>query len=426
MVMNRERESIRTEPGLNVAGDAIWFGFLLREQLDPTALIDGELPSFDRDHPSDVAEIARAIRDACENELQSSGKRAAIVPLSGGLDSRLVLATLLELLPAKDIHCYTYGFKGHLDYEIAPLVARRAGVSHTRRGFHEIGFDLDEFEASVRGLSLEHAPTFNLIAHYYTKKLSGLCLAELPSDAALWSGFLGDRVWAGKWLGEPEASPEHQLRDSVARYVATYAHPFKARLLRGRYDPVERLLAVYANAPAPPKHSSWCEVIDLQQRQYSVKTSFVDDGRRYVFPLAAPDVVSRLLSLPVAQRAQYRFYRRYAFERHAALFSCPTTTRLGAPLRRSQLHEQFDRGLRLTRKRLERWLNVRLSRFEARRYDTALVESTWPQHRIAVARGLERARRRFSELGFEKVTDAETPFADRAVSQTLASLGYLL
>ncbi len=424
--MNRDAGCSRADPRAETVGDAVWFGFPLREQLNPTTLIDFEIPSLERARPADVSEIRGALRDWCERELRTSGKRVAVVPLSGGLDSRLVLATLLELLPAKDIHCYTYGFEGHLDYEIAPLVARRAGVSHTLRGFHEISFDLEEFEASVGDLTIENAPSLNLIAHYYTKKLSALCLAELPSDAAIWSGFLGDRVWVGKWLGEPEPPPERELRASIARYVATYAHPFKARLLSGRYDPVERLLAIYANAGSRPEHSSWCEVIDLQQRQYSVKKSFVDGDRRYVFPLAAPGVVSSLLSLPVAQRAEYRFYRRYALDGHAALFSCPTTTRFGAPLRRSQLREQLDRGLRLTRKRLERLLHVRLSRFEARRYDAALVDSTWPEHRIAARRGLERACRRLSELGFANARDAEPPFADRAVSQTLASLGYLL
>jgi hypothetical protein len=403
-------------------GDAIWFGFPLRERLSATTLIDFELSSVGNDRPVGVDEIRRTLLEACERELVTQGTRTALVPLSGGLDSRLVLSTLLELLPARDIHCYTYGFKGHLDFEIAPIVARKAGVSHTLRAFHEIAFDVTELEASVRGLDLESAPTLNLVAHYYTKKLSALCLAELPSDAAIWSGFLGDRMWAGKWLDQPSLA----LRDSVARYTHSYADTLKSELVSGKYDPLERLLALYQPTPSPPANSSWCELIDLQQRQYSVKRSFIDGARRYVFPLAFPDVVQRLLSLPASQRQQYRFYRRYVQRYHAGLFSCPCTTRFGAPLRGSQLREQLDRGLRLTRQRLERLLHVRLGRFEARRYDTALVDSTWPEHRVAVQRGLERMRGRLAELGITSLVDLEARATNRAVSQTLASLGYVL
>lgn len=412
-----------SDGGRSVAaiGDAIWFGFPLRERSAPHALVDLEPTSFEAERRADVADVRRLLRDYCERELEAGGKRVAIVPLSGGLDSRLVLATLLELLPARDIYCYTYGFEGHLDYQIAPIVARKAGVSHVVRGFHEIAFDLDELEASVKGLDVESTPTLNLIAHYYTKKLSALCLAELPSDAALWSGFLGDRVWAGKWLAEPPLG----LRDSVANYVGSYAHPIKTQLLQGNYDPLQRLLAIYEGTRHPPG-SSWCEWIDLLQRQYHVKRSFVDGERKYVFPLAAPDVVKSLLSMPISQRQQYRFYRRYALGGHAKLFGCPTTTRFGAPLRGSQLREQVDRGLRLARQRIERALHVRLGRFEARRYDTALVDSTWPEHRVAIRRGLESTSRRLAELGSTNAVDFEAVIGDRAASQVLASLGYVL
>lgn len=52
------------------------------------------------------------------------------VPLSGGLDSRAILASLLLFTEARNITTYTFGVPGTLDYEIGNSIGRVAGTRH--------------------------------------------------------------------------------------------------------------------------------------------------------------------------------------------------------------------------------------------------------------------------------------------------------
>ena len=58
--------------------------------------------------------------------------REHVVPLSGGLDSRLILGALLEHSDARDIRTFTYGIAGSYDFEIGNAVPL-SGTSWLRR-----------------------------------------------------------------------------------------------------------------------------------------------------------------------------------------------------------------------------------------------------------------------------------------------------
>jgi asparagine synthetase B (glutamine-hydrolysing) len=82
----------------------------------------------------DEIEAGRCIHECFRNALLRRISRYAtkklIVPLSGGLDSRYIIASLLELVSADQITAVTFGSKGTYDYEIGAAVARAAGVRH--------------------------------------------------------------------------------------------------------------------------------------------------------------------------------------------------------------------------------------------------------------------------------------------------------
>lgn len=417
--MNDTGGAAATRERRHLVGDLCWFGFPLRHGLPVATVADFELPELPVESGGDEREVHRLMLETCAKLL--GARRPVIVPLSGGLDSRLVLATLLELLPASEIYCYTYGFREHLDFEIAPLVARAAGVHHLRRSFDEVPFVAAEVTALGRVRSLSAVDHFNLASHFYTRQITALCLAELPPQAPIWSGFLGDRLWSGRWLERIDPP----LPAAAREYAAAYAHPVKEQVLRGRYEPAGRLLGLSRELRRLPG-SSWCEQFDLQQRQYYVKRSLQVAAREYVFPLAAPELVVALLSLPPERRAQRRFLRQYLHRHHAALFGLPTTGAFGSPLRWSPARAAGDRILRLARERLERRLGRSLGRFAARRYGVELVEATWPEHRAWVRAGLEQARLALAAVGLDGPLDLDAALRDRPLSQQLASLGYLL
>jgi asparagine synthase (glutamine-hydrolysing) len=49
-----------------------------------------------------------------------------VVPLSGGLDSRIIVA-MLKRLGVEDVICFTYGKKGNREAEISRQVAEALG-----------------------------------------------------------------------------------------------------------------------------------------------------------------------------------------------------------------------------------------------------------------------------------------------------------
>jgi asparagine synthetase B (glutamine-hydrolysing) len=72
-----------------------------------------------------------------------SGKQY-IVPISGGIDSRALLATMIEFTDSKNLYTYTYGTPGTLDFEIGNYIAKKAGTIHRNYPLTEYTYKLDE------------------------------------------------------------------------------------------------------------------------------------------------------------------------------------------------------------------------------------------------------------------------------------------
>jgi asparagine synthetase B (glutamine-hydrolysing) len=59
-----------------------------------------------------------------------SATESILLPLSGGYDSRLILAFLLEIVPADRIIAYTFGQQGTYDFKIGKKIAKKFGIRH--------------------------------------------------------------------------------------------------------------------------------------------------------------------------------------------------------------------------------------------------------------------------------------------------------
>lgn len=138
-------------------------------------------------------------------------KSVNVVPLSGGMDSRIILAALCELTSASNIHTYTFGVPGAYDYEIPNRVAAHFGTKHTN-------FDAKDTAYTVEGLiraaiscdgntEVFHPLVLNRVADHY------------QPDSIYWSGFAGDLV--GGAFGEKFSGkdPKQELIDYEKRGI---------------------------------------------------------------------------------------------------------------------------------------------------------------------------------------------------------------
>ncbi len=128
-----------------------------------------------------------------------------IVPLSGGMDSRIVLAALLEFTEARNIHTYTFGMPGSYDYEIPNSIARKLGTKHTNFNAEDTSYSIDGLVraavASDGNTEVFHPLVLNRVADHY------------DSGATYWSGLGGDFVGGG--LGSNKMKGKNPLQHLI-------------------------------------------------------------------------------------------------------------------------------------------------------------------------------------------------------------------
>lgn len=116
--------------------------------------------------------MAQLFERVFDRFLRSMQGRRIVVPLSGGLDSRLIV-TALKQAGARDVVCFTYGAPGNRDSVISGEVARRLGYE-----WHFVPY------SSERWRTWGHSDT----GRAYLQDASGLCsLAHLQD----WPAVMG-------------------------------------------------------------------------------------------------------------------------------------------------------------------------------------------------------------------------------------------
>jgi len=125
-------------------------------------------------------------------EKRIKDQNQVIIPLSGGKDSRAILAAALQIKPSNDIITFSYGKKRSYDFKIAKKVAAKAGVKNIEIPVEKSNFDLQ----------------FNNILEYHDGLFNAL--PSLPFDGferireygdTIISGYIGDFIFGSNMPG---------------------------------------------------------------------------------------------------------------------------------------------------------------------------------------------------------------------------------
>lgn len=115
-----------------------------------------------------------------------------VVPLSGGWDSRLILAALRDRTDR--VIAVTLGCPGQLDYEIGARVAEAAGVEHVPVALDHFQIEWDALKATA------HHATWTYMPDALYLSIASRAAADLAGPGArTWSGFLGDPLTGGHY-----------------------------------------------------------------------------------------------------------------------------------------------------------------------------------------------------------------------------------
>ena len=157
--------------------------------------------------------------------IKSLNNRTAIVPLSGGYDSRLV-AVILKNAGYKNVICYTYGRSGNSEYKLAKLVADKLQYKHI---FVEYKKELwqnylndktfiNYFKYSSNGVSMTFLQEYFAVKYLKDKKL-------IPDDSVFIPGHSGDFL-GGSHLTKYNFSPKMKasvIKQKIYDHYFTYA-----------------------------------------------------------------------------------------------------------------------------------------------------------------------------------------------------------
>ena len=297
-----------------------------------------------------------------------------ILPLSGGLDSRLILTYLLKFLPAGEISTFTFGVPGSLDYEIGNAVARSAGTRHFAMDLSEsenLQKIIESQSYSLGFTNLNNLPPISLLSD------------EFDLNSALyWSGFMGDPLFGSHW---PVASSGSFRQDIIAKEEngMNFQEDFEFR-----QECMSAFSSEFSVDNVQTAHES--EYWDLEYRQkFFVTPQIFFKKINYATPFISPATLEFANELSVEDI--YKSYFYHSFLRHCGpLFTLPTKTYLGSPIPGSLLpmlafdvrRFVYGRSLRLRKKKLANYyvdLNFHKEKLRGCYLDSLelLIEKNW-------------------------------------------------
>lgn len=278
---------------------------------------------------------------SAEVKRQIEGLDSIWVPLSGGIDSRFLLACALEAVAPEQIHTLTFGSAHSLDARIGSRLAKLCGVKNTlllpdERPLREI---IDQNFAVAEGL-------YWTVPDYPVKPFNDL----LPNNTMALSGFVGDPVFGSKEgklsIHESAAGREDELV-KVFWKSGTYVNEtsIDALLELREHDPlhVKEIFRAIPGETMMERFDHW------YFGQHSVnRTMFAVTPARakafYVMPFIAGPVLDTAFAIPTELRTKQIAYFAALKSRFPKFYNFPTTRNHGFPL-----HVRRSPSLLLTR-----------------------------------------------------------------------------
>lgn len=348
------------------------------------------------------------------------GVSDVILPLSGGLDSRLILACLLECLPANKIHAFTYGLDNHLDFDIPPLIAKKTGIHFTQVNLADISIQPNII--NPQDYTLINTPAHNLIGFRITQTASkeALIKLDLNEKTPVWSGFFGDRIFTGLFSTQKQG-----LTDSCSAYIDQYKMT-PLSFFPKHYNPAEKLITRYKEQQKPV-NCTWLEWIDWEQRQSRVQSNLMTLDNPYYFPFAESEVITAILSFTASTRKNGQLQRQYFHEFHPDLAKLAVTSRFGYPMRKHSLFEQTDRLQRLLLTKIDSLLGTQCQPFQRKPITQERFAKKIEGYEETIRFGKGEAIKALSTLKIQGENNSFSAFTNnRTKNEGFASIGYLI
>lgn len=242
--------------------------------------------------------------------------RTTFIPLSGGLDSRALLAAALEA--GADIETLTFGVPGSMDYEYGNCVSKVAGSRHRNLNLLDHLPDTTALVEAVRNGG-RWTYTFDV---YFNRLLT----EQMGISPIVLNGFLGDPVAGAHY--KPQLSDDSRV---VKAFIDSQKFTRKADLCQPESILEESPLTM--NCVPEVLGLTAYERLDFAIRQVGAIQPIVIDPKVDIrTPFADPEWLQFILSAPDRWRNNCRLYEAALLLRWPELFRQPTKNYLGLGL----------------------------------------------------------------------------------------------
>lgn len=270
--------------------------------------------------------------DMLANEIAGhiQGRDHHVIPMSGGLDSRLILCELLHCVPADRISLFTFGIPGSYDYEIPGMIAKKLGIQIERVDLNKVLLDTNKLVDSI-------TPS-NMWTYLFDSYYNRLVFKLFGKDVVYWSGFMGNNL-AGEHL-DWYSGPSWEV--ACDTFIMHERRCNAIQLYSSEYDPKQSIMMSPDGTIVP-----YIDQLDFRHRQPKCILSILNapsKDYKQVFPLTSKPYMNYMMGLPFKERKGEVFYRNLIMSRCKALNDIPVKRTYCLPL-------QYEGTLRMKIKR---------------------------------------------------------------------------
>jgi asparagine synthase (glutamine-hydrolysing) len=244
--------------------------------------------------------------------------KTAVIPLSGGYDSRLIVH-MFNKLNYKNVICFTYGEASNWEAQISEKVAKFYGynwifVEYTKEELFQLYSNIDEyFDFSVKHSSFGHTQDLLAVKKLFENKL-------IPEDGVFIPGHSGDFV-AGTHipLGWESINIVNHLYN---KHCNLWQNPYEKQVK----NLISNQLGFIGNKAEKIEFWDWRE----RQAKYICNSVKVYEyfGYSWLLPLWSKEIMDFWTKVPISKKEGRSLYLKYALSLHGDILANPKRNKI--------------------------------------------------------------------------------------------------
>ncbi|MCB1060438.1 MAG: hypothetical protein KDB65_09415 [Calditrichaeota bacterium] len=263
-------------------------------------------------------ELRDVLFEAVRREIGAAQR--VIVPISGGMDSRVLLRMALDILPREAIHTITFGHPGSLDFRIGQHVAQALGVTNSA-----LPMDSRPLPALAGENFKVGEGMFWGVPEYPVQPLRD----ALPQDSVVLSGYIGDVVF-GSFEPDEEFADSGAARRYLEETVVSVSDKTMRQLLADS-TPMNFDETSIGEDSSPLRHYEAFIYGSHQMNRTNFGLFVHRDKAVFCAPYVHADVLRVAYSLFPEERRGERAFFRMIREHYPELWKLPLKSSFGYP-----------------------------------------------------------------------------------------------